>query len=69
MGDFSGGKKTQESLFARTFTKEEVLGRERFFKIENSEVPADRVNIKKAVDKAIAKMDEQFNAYSQPQKE
>jgi len=57
-------KKPQESLFARSFTKEELLNRERYFKIENSEVPADNVNIKRAVDKAISRMRGQIKTFS-----
>jgi len=48
--------KEQKSLFSRTFTKEELLNRERVFNIESSDVPLERVNIKSAIDKAVATM-------------
>jgi len=50
--------KEQKSLFDRTFKKEEVLNRG--VKIESSDVSADRVNIKRAVDKAISVMRKQI---------
>jgi len=59
----------KQSLFLRTFTKEEALDRKRFILIENSEVPANRVSIKNAVDKAIAEMEQQLDSYSRSKKE
>lgn len=59
----------KQSLFSRTFTKEEALNRERYLLIENSDVPADRVCIKNAIDKAIAEMEEQLDSYSRTKKE
>ena len=61
--------KTRQSLFSRVFTKEEALDRERYLLIENSDIPADRVNIKNAIDKAIAEMEEQLDSYSRTKKE
>lgn len=60
--------KTQ-SLFSRTFTKEEALNRKRRILIENSDVPADRISIKNAVDKAMAEMKAQLDSYSKTKKE
>ena len=56
--------KEHESLFARTLTKEELLSCEQYVKIENSEVSADRVNIERAVDRAIERMREQIRVFS-----
>jgi len=56
--------KKHESLFARTLTKDELLNSEQYVKIENSEVPADRVNIERAVDRAIERMREQISLFS-----
>jgi len=61
--------KMEEPLFSRTFTKEEVLDRKRYITIENSDVPADRVSIKNAVDKAIAEMEAQLDFYVRTRKE
>jgi len=60
--------KSRQSLFSRVFTKEEALSRERYLLIENSDVPADRVSIKDAIDKAIAEMEEQIDSYSRTKK-
>ncbi len=59
--------KGQKSLFARTFTKEELLAREKYIKIENSEISAEHVDIERAINKAIAKMQEQIKIFSLPQ--
>jgi len=61
--------KTNQSLFSRTFTKEEALDRKRYLLIENSDVPANRVSIENAVNKAIAEMEEQLDSYSRAKKE
>ena len=61
--------KTNQSLFSRTFTKEEALERNRYILIENSDVPANRVSITNAIDKAIAEMEEQLDSYSRTKKE
>jgi len=58
-----------QSLFSRTFTKEEALDRKRHILIENSDVPADRVSIKNAVDKAMVEMKAQLDSYSSTKKE
>jgi tRNA threonylcarbamoyladenosine modification (KEOPS) complex Cgi121 subunit len=60
---------TKQSLFLRTFTKEEALARERYLLIENSDVPANRVSIENAVNKAIKEMEEQLDFYSRTKKE
>ena len=54
----------KQSLLSRAFTKEEALDRRRYISIENSDVPASRVCIKSAIDKAIAEMKEELNSYS-----
>jgi hypothetical protein len=61
--------KNEKSLFSRTFTKEEALERSRYLLVENSDVPADRVSIKSAVDRAIAEMEEQLDFYSRTKKD
>jgi len=43
-------------LFARTFTKDELLNRERPVKAENSGISIENINVKRAVDKAVSKM-------------
>jgi len=60
--------RTRQSLFSRIFTKEEALDRERYLLIENSDVPADHVSIKNAIDKAIVEMEEQLDSYSKTKK-
>jgi len=54
----------KQSLFSRAFTKEEALDHRRYISIENSDVPASRVCIKSAIDKAIVEMKEELNSYS-----
>jgi hypothetical protein len=61
--------KNEKSLFSRTFTKEEALARSRYLLVENSDVPADRISIKNAVDRAIAEMEEQLDFYSRTRKD
>jgi hypothetical protein len=61
--------KMEQSLFSRTFTKEEALDRTRYLLIENSDVPANRVCIKNAIDNAIKEMEEQLDSYSRTKKE
>ena len=61
--------KTKQSLFSRTFTKEEALDRKQYILIENSDVPANRVSIENAVNKAITEMEEQLDSYSMTKKE
>jgi len=55
--------KEQKSLFSRTFNKEDVLNRERLINTESHDVPLERVNIKRAADKAIATMRKQIGGY------
>jgi len=62
--DIYSKDKEHESLFARTLTREELLSCERYVKVENSEVPADRASVEKAVDRAIERMREQIKAFS-----
>ena len=57
--------KTYESLSDRTFTKEEVLARARGEWPATAgvpAVPAESVNIERAMDKAIGRMREQIKA-------
>lgn len=56
--------KMEESLFSRTFTKEEALDRKKFNLIENSDVPADSVSIKNAISKAMAQMEAELDSYA-----
>jgi len=65
----NGNVKTRQSLFSRTFTKKEALDRKRFIVIENSDVPATRVSIKNAIDKAMTEMEEQLDSYSRTKQE
>jgi len=60
--------KTVQSLLSRTFTKKEALAREQFIKIENSDVPANEVSIKNAINKAIAEMEEELDSYARTRK-
>jgi len=55
-----------ESLFTRTFTKQEVLDRENFLKTKDDpdEALMDKVNIKRAIDKATATMHKDLNAWA-----
>jgi len=58
-----------QPLFSRTFTKDEALNREKYILIENSDVPADQISIKNAIDKAMAEMQEQLGSYSRTKQE
>ena len=53
-----------ESLLDRTYSKEDLLNRERCLKIENSEINATEVDIEKAIDDAISKMRVQMKTFS-----
>jgi hypothetical protein len=59
----------RQLLFSRAISKEEALNRRRHILIENSDVPANSVSIKNAVNKAIAEMEEQIDSYSKTKKE
>ena len=44
----------QDNVFERGFTKEQIKQRDLYARIENSEIPASEVDIKQAVDNALA---------------
>jgi len=56
--------RTEPSFFSRVFTKEEALDRKKFNLIENSDVPADSVSIKCAIDKAKAEIEAELDSYA-----
>ena len=58
--------KDELPLLMRTYSKEEILARERYVKIENSDVPANNVDIASAVERAIEKMREQVRSSPKP---
>ena len=44
------------SLLTRTYTKAEILDRAKFIRLENSEIPANEIDIERAIDRAIQEM-------------
>jgi len=60
--------KAEKSFFFRTFSKEEALDRKKFNLIENSDVPADSVNIENAIRKAKAEMEAELDFYARSKK-
>jgi len=59
----SGERMNKKSLFAQTFTKDELLNRERLIKAESSDISIERINIKRAIDKSIATMKKEIRGY------
>jgi hypothetical protein len=69
VGCMENNVKARQSLFSRTFTKEEALDRKRYLLIENSDVPVNGVSIKNAVAKAKAEIKAQLDSYSMTKKQ
>lgn len=60
----NGSDEGRTSLFERTYSKEEILNRERYVKVENSEIRANKIDIEQAVNNAVEKMEAQIKAFS-----
>lgn len=57
-----GTAEKMPSLLNRTYSKEEILNRQKYIIIENSEIPANSIDIEKAVNTAIKRMKSQLNS-------
>ena len=63
-----GNADKRVSFVGRTYSKEELLKRERYIKLENSEIPANKIDIEKAIDNAIKKMQAQMGSFPEKTK-